>query len=184
MITRLEIFNGMYHPVYVNSLQHLSVSKIGDYIIRGCTEQDLSEVILINWQTLPEHYSDSFYQNLLKDAPDSFLVAEYLGKVVGYIMCRIEFGFSTVKKFGMGKKGHIVSIGILDEHRKKGLGTEMMQIVMKALKEGGCSEIYLEVRISNKSAIGLYDRLQFKNTTAYDNYYKDGERAFMMSRTL
>ncbi len=180
----MEKFNGRYHRVNVYNLQHLSSSKIGDYIIRGCTGQDLSEVILINWQTLPEHYSDSFYQNLLKDAPDSFLVVEYLGKVVGYVMCRIEFGFSTIKKFGMGKKGHIVSIGILDEHRKKGLATEMMQIVMKALKESGCTETYLEVRISNKSAIGLYNRLEFKNTTVYDNYYKDGERAFMMSKTL
>ncbi|MFQ6010607.1 MAG: GNAT family N-acetyltransferase, partial [Nitrososphaerales archaeon] len=99
--------------VYQNmrNLQHIAISKVGDYVIRQCTEQDLSEVILINWQTLPEHYSDSFYQNLLREAPESFLVAEFSGKVVGYIMCRIEYGFSTIKRFGMGKKGHIVSIG-------------------------------------------------------------------------
>ncbi len=84
----------------------------------------------------------------------------------------------------MSKKGHIVSIGILGDHRKNGVGTEMIQIVMKALNKRGCGEIYLEVRISNKLAVDLYKRLEFQNTSTYDNYYKDGEGAYLMSRTL
>ena len=71
---------------------------------------------------MPEHYSDYFFESILKELPESFVVAELNGRVVGYIMCKIEFGFSNFKKLGFVKKGHVVSVGVLEENRGKGVG--------------------------------------------------------------
>ncbi|MEM3803216.1 MAG: hypothetical protein QXX17_02285, partial [Conexivisphaerales archaeon] len=64
------------------------------YIIRLCTPEQVKEVIDVNMKTLPEHYSDEFYYELLESFPEGFIVAQLGEKVVGYIMNRVEFGFS------------------------------------------------------------------------------------------
>ena len=80
----------------------------------------------INLRTLPEHYSDYFYESLLEELPEAFIVAEISGKIVGYIMCKMEHGFSNFKKLGFVKKGHVVSIAIMNENRRKGFGSALV----------------------------------------------------------
>jgi ribosomal-protein-alanine N-acetyltransferase len=145
---------------------------------------DLPHVISINWQTLPEHYSDFFFEELLKETPETFLVAEKDGMPIGYIMCRIEYGFSTTKRFGLARKGHIVSVAVLESHRRNGLGRALVEEAIKGMKDRGCSETYLEVRVSNKDAIRLYENMNFKVVSTLQNYYRDGEAAFLMSMPL
>ena len=60
-------------------------------IFRRCEPSDLIGVMEINMKTLPEHYSDYFYESLLAEAPESFLIAEKGGQHIGYIMCKTEF---------------------------------------------------------------------------------------------
>ena len=158
--------------------------KIGDYSIRQCTHDDLGKVISINLDTLPEHYSDSFFEQLLVDNPESFLISEIDSSVIGYIMCRIEYGLSSIKKFGFARKAHIVSIAISEPHRSKGIGSVLIEEAKKALKQKNCSEIFLEVRTSNKNGIELYERLGFKILTTLKWYYRDGEDAYLMGLTL
>ena len=83
--------------------------QLGDCNIRRAEPSDLISVMEINLKTLPEHYSDYFYESLLAEIPEAFIVAEIGGKHVGYIMCKTEFGFSNFKKLGFVKKGHVVS---------------------------------------------------------------------------
>lgn len=152
--------------------------------MRQCSHDDLPEVVRINLVSLPEHYSDMFFEELLRESPETFLVAEKNGYTVGYIMCRIEFGFSNHRKFGLARKGHIVSVAVLEEHRAKGLGGALVEEVLLAMNKKGCSEAYLEVRASNKSAIDLYEQLGLTTTTRLESYYRDGEAACLMSKQL
>ena len=87
--------------------------KVGDYVIRRCEGSDLQAVIDINIAALPEHYSDYFFESILRELPEAFIVAELNGKIVGYIMCKIEFGFSNFRNLGFVKKGHVVSFAVL-----------------------------------------------------------------------
>ena len=87
--------------------------QLNGTIIRRCEPSDLISVMEINMKTLPEHYSDYFYESLLSDLPESFLIAESSGVFVGYIMCKSEFGFSNFKRLGFVKKGHVVSVAVL-----------------------------------------------------------------------
>jgi [ribosomal protein S18]-alanine N-acetyltransferase len=138
-------------------------------------------VVEINIASLPEHYSDYFFESILKELPESFIVAEANQKVVGYIMCKIEFGFSNFRKLGFVKKGHVVSIAVLREYRGKGIGKSLMLEAINGLATRKTDEIYLEVRVSNELAVKMYQDLGFLIKSRLRSYYRDGEDAYLMA---
>ena len=158
--------------------------NIGDCNIRRAEPSDLISVMEINLKTLPEHYSDYFYESLLSELPEAFIIAEVAGKHVGYIMCKTEFGFSNFKKLGFVKKGHVVSIAVIDEYRKKGIGNALVEESVNGVKIQKCDEFYLEVRCSNNEAVRLYEKLGFVIKQQLNAYYRDGEDAYLMAIEL
>ena len=165
-------------------MQKAIVARIGGYSIRECDRDDIPAVIGINADTLPEHYSDYFYYEILTEFPETFLVAELEGSIVGYVMCRIEYGFSHLRRLGLARKGHIVSIAVKETHRGKGVGTLLMKTCQDAMLKKTATESYLEVRVSNTEAIALYQRLGYKVSGRLEAYYKDGEAALLMAILL
>jgi|TARA_B100000446_G_scaffold111130_1_gene103796 ribosomal-protein-alanine N-acetyltransferase len=157
------------------------LKQIGNCILRRSELGDIIPVIEINLRTLPEHYSDYFYESLLEELPEAFIVAEISGKIVGYIMCKMEHGFSNFKKLGFVKKGHVVSVAVIDEHRGKGFGSVLVNEAIKGVKIRQCSELYLEVRCSNNDAVRLYEKLGFSIIQRLKAYYRDGEDAYVMA---
>ncbi|MGB6785873.1 MAG: ribosomal protein S18-alanine N-acetyltransferase [Nitrosotalea sp.] len=159
----------------------VALRDIGNCVIRRCDPSDIIPVMEINLKTLPEHYSDYFYESLLAELPEAFLVAEAEQKLVGYIMCKIEYGFSNFKKLGFVKKGHVVSIAVLPEHRQKGIGRALVEEAIVGVKLKKSDELYLEVRCSNNEAIKLYEKLGFIIKQRLKAYYRDGEDAYLMT---
>lgn len=168
----------------IASTLQTALRNVGNYVIRRCDREDLSSVIEINMATLPEHYSDYFFESILKELPEAFIVAELDHKVVGYIMCKIEFGFSNFHKLGFVKKGHVVSVAVVEEHRRKGLGKALMQEATSGMVARKIDEIYLEVRVSNEQAVKLYENLGLSIKTKIRGYYRDGEDAYLMAIEL
>jgi len=135
----------------------------------------------INLQTLPENYPEFFYREIHERYPDAFFVAEVEGKIVGYIMCRMESGVSN---FGLRwvKRGHIVSISVLAANRRQGIGTKLVQQAIEALiTKYNAKEVILEVRINNEPAIRLYESLGFTRNRTLKAYYRNGDAAILMS---
>ncbi|HSF28161.1 MAG TPA: ribosomal protein S18-alanine N-acetyltransferase [Nitrosopumilaceae archaeon] len=159
----------------------VALREIGDCVIRRCDPSDLIPVMEINMKTLPEHYSDYFYESLLAELPESFLVAEINGRIVGYIMCKTEYGFSNFKKLGFVKKGHVVSVAVLEEQRKKGIGRALIEEAIAGTKIKKADELYLEVRCSNNEAVRLYEKIGFIIKQRIKSYYRDGEDAYLMA---
>ena len=157
------------------------LGSVGSYSIRRADTSDIVPVMEINLRTLPEHYSDYFYEAILAEMPEAFLVAEFGGKLVGYIMCKVEHGFSNFKKLGFVKKGHMVSVAVLEDHRKGGIGRALVEESIKGVQIRGCDEFYLEVRCSNNGAVKLYEHIGFEIRQRLGAYYKDGEDAYLMS---
>jgi ribosomal-protein-alanine N-acetyltransferase len=155
-----------------------------NYKLRRFMPSDLEEVIQINRECLPENYTTLFFMNLFRRFPKTFIVAETNGETVGYIMCRIETGIPSFKILGITKKGHVISIAVLPEHKKKGIGFALVQDAMQAMAGYKAKECYLEVRTSNLPAIELYKKLRFEVTRTIRDYYADGEDAFVMARQL
>ena len=157
------------------------LKQIDDCILRRCELSDIIPVMEINLKTLPEHYSDYFYESLLGELPEAFIVAEISNKIIGYIMCKVEHGFSNFKKLGFVKKGHVVSIAVIDEYRGKGFGSALVDEAIGGVKTIQCSELYLEVRCSNNDAVRLYETLGFSIIHRLKAYYRDGEDAYLMA---
>ncbi len=100
-------------------------------------------------------------------------------------MCRIERILSKFQRFRISKAGHVISIAVLPEYRRLGIASALLKNAMKILKEVyDCSEVFLEVRVSNTPAINLYEKLGFMKVDRIKRYYIDGEDAYLMAREL
>ena len=151
------------------------------FALRQFVPDDLLQVIEINRICLPENYNSTFFLDIHRNLPDAFVVAEVNGKVVGYIMCRLEHGLSEIRRFSFVKKGHIVSVAVLPEHRMAGVGNALVTEALRALSKHNAEECFLEVRVTNESAINLYKKLGFSIARKVSHYYFDGADAYVMS---
>lgn len=152
--------------------------------IRVFEEQYLDQVVHINWTCLPENYGSYFFMDLYRRFPKAFLVAIADGKVAGYVMCRVETGFSEFGGFGVVRKGHVVSLAVLPEFRRKGVGRALLSAALEGVLEYKAKECYLEVRVSNEAAIRLYEGFGFESVRKMPGYYRDGEEALAMCKRL
>jgi ribosomal-protein-alanine N-acetyltransferase len=178
------------------------------YIIRRATEADIDQVIEVNLRSLPENYWYGFYQYILSEWGDLFLVAEIGGKIVGYMMNRVEETHDRVlmglenelepahkrsgpldvfkRVFsGSARVGHVISIAVLQEYRRRGIGSALMSEALKIFeKKYDVDSVYLEVRVSNQPAINMYEKFGFVKARIIRGYYRDGEDAYVMVKRL
>jgi len=152
--------------------------------LRKFAPNDLQSVMQINRLCLPENYTDFFFIDLYQRFPETFLVAEENGKIIGYIMCRIEVGLSNFGLGGLIRKGHVVSIAVLPEGRRKGVAQALMTAAMEGMRYYKAKQCYLEVRVTNTAGISLYKKLGFEVSRIIEGYYADGENAYLMTKKL
>ena len=157
---------------------------IQNYALRGFVPGDLDAVMNINRVCLPENYAPYFFLDTFNTLPDGFIVAHSQGQVVGYIMCRLEHGFSDLRKLRFARKGHIVSVAVMPEFRNMGVGNSLVQQALAGLPPHHVDECYLEVRVSNYPAINLYKKLGFQVARTIPRYYFDASDAYVMSKLL
>ncbi len=167
-------------------METVAESRAGKgFLVRKARREDLPAVIVINRVALPENYPEWFFEDHLNRWGEAFLVAEVEGRIVGYVMSRVEYGASNFDLRRLVRKGHIVSIAVLPGFRRRGIGTALLKEALRNLRERyGCEEVYLEVRVSNEPAIRLYEKLGFRKVKKIPMYYLDGEDAYVMAREL
>ena len=72
-------------------------------------------------------------------------------------------------------EGHITNIAIDPSYRNKGYGKFLMKSIMEESRKIGIDYMTLEVRVTNTSAIKLYEALGFKTSGIRPNYYTDNQ---------
>jgi len=153
-------------------------------LIRKCTLEDLEGVIEVNEQELPEDYPYFFYKSILDNFPESFLVAcNNEGKIIGYIMWRVE-KIPSNSSLKLVNKGHLVSVAVSKMYRRKGVASALLSNSMEKIRKYKIDEFVLEVRVSNYSAVSLYQTFYFTTKSIKHKYYRDGENAYYMTRKL
>jgi len=154
------------------------------FTLRRFQPTDLDKVVHVNQVCLPENYSNYFFMDLYERFPETFIVAELYGEIAGYIMCRIETGLPDFGLLGITRRGHVISVAVLPQYQRKGIGQALLEEAMTRMKTYKAKECYLEVRISNTPAISLYEKLGFETAKTAHGYYADGEDAAIMTRKL
>jgi ribosomal-protein-alanine N-acetyltransferase len=79
-------------------------------------------------------------------------------------------------------EAHIGTIAIHPDHRRKGVGRQLMKHALIEAANEGASLVYLEVRRSNLPAIHMYQEMGFETVGVRKKYYQDnGEDALLMT---
>jgi ribosomal-protein-alanine N-acetyltransferase len=79
---------------------------------------------------------------------------------------------------------HLNLLAVSPEHRRQGLGRQLMQWLTTTAIEAGVFRINLELRTHNEAARSFYQRLGFDQLGVVQGYYQGREAALRMSRWL
>jgi ribosomal protein S18 acetylase RimI-like enzyme len=89
-------------------------------------------------------------QTKLKIQSDLFLVAELNQQLVGTVMA----GFD-------GHRGWVYYLAVDPDHRRKGIGTAIMEKAEELLAQMGCSKLNLQIRADNSAVQAFYEKLGY-----------------------
>ena len=82
----------------------------------------------------------------------------------------------------MAGEAHVVSISVRESHRRQGLGELLLIGAVEMALLRSAQVVTLEARVSNTSAIKLYDKYGFEEVGIRRHYYSDnGEDAAIMT---
>jgi ribosomal-protein-alanine N-acetyltransferase len=79
---------------------------------------------------------------------------------------------------------HLNLLAVAPEHRRQGLGRQLMDWLTTTAIEAGVFRINLELRTQNGSARAFYEKLGFDELGVVQGYYQGREAALRMSRRL
>ncbi|NIO05592.1 MAG: GNAT family N-acetyltransferase [Proteobacteria bacterium] len=133
-------------------------------MIRRFEPTDLNEILQIEAQAFPKSsYTAEMFFDFYRCFSETFLVFEE-DRVLGYIIFE--------------PSGHVISLAVDPPHRRKGIGTHLMQVC-----EAHCKgdTLFVEVRIGNVGAQKFYERLGFHLKSKIRLYYRT-EDAYLMEK--
>lgn len=147
------------------------------YEIRPLTDKQLKEVSLLNQRCFKkgENYTKHTFAYLLSEPRTlSYRISTPDEKLIAFI-------FITLAEDGTG---HITTIGVAPEHRRRGLAQKLLAHTEEALKRRNVNTVFLEVRIDNLPAQNLYRRLGYAIVQRLPKYYNNGGDGFLMVKSL
>ena len=78
----------------------------------------------------------------------------------------------------------ILTVGVVPEHRGKGIANALMALITTWAKEQGTTAMMLEVKTDNREAIGLYESLGYSTLNIRKDYFGAGLDAQVMRLEL
>ncbi len=80
--------------------------------------------------------------------------------------------------------GEVTSIAVAPELWRQGMGERLLSLLIDICVENKMSEVDLEVKASNISAVSLYKKMGFQVVGRRKEYYKDKSDALLMTKKL
>jgi len=108
-------------------------------------------------------------------------------KIVGEQSGKIK-GFIIADKFRPRRSdqymGHIITIDVLPEARRTGLGSRLLNAAEEKLKANACTYVSLETAVDNLAAMRFYRKHGYIGLKILPNYYLDSIDALLMGKRL
>jgi len=128
--------------------------------VRAMTQADVVRVSLIEQSSYAYPWSDGIFRDCIR--------AGYWCQVVE---ARGDLLAHAVMSFGAGE-AHLLNVCVRMDYRDHGLGRYLVHQLMEQARETGMSDMFLEVRPSNPSAIHLYESIGFERVGVRKAYYQ------------
>lgn len=115
-----------------------------------------------------------FKEEFAKAPKDAhYIAAEIDGELIGYAGI-----------FYVADVADIHTITVSAEHRRKGIGRELLKRIIDWARTRKAEAIMLEVRVGNEEALPLYTQNGFTEISRRNNYYGPGLTAIIMRKEL
>jgi [ribosomal protein S18]-alanine N-acetyltransferase len=151
----------------MSELAYLGLARSSDAREIAEMSRDLIE------QGLTWSWTPARVQHFITGADSSVIVARRERHVAAFAI--MHFGDDVA---------HLNLLAVAPEHRRQGLGSQLMDWLITTAIEAGVFRINLEVRTQNDAARSFYERLGFSQLGVVQGYYQGREAALRMSRRL
>ncbi len=81
-------------------------------------------------------------------------------------------------------RGHLVTIDVLPDARRFGVGSRLIGTAEERLRQAKCKFVVLETSVDNQSALAFYKRHQYFLVKTVPRYYANGVDAFVLQKDL
>lgn len=129
-------------------------------VVRAMRESDLSAVAGLEKKIFSRPWSRQGFLDALCRSDTVFLAAEEAGEIVGYI-----------GMYAAIPEGEITNVAVAPEKRGRGIGGMLLGEMKKKAAGMGVQRLLLEVRVSNRDAIRLYEKNGFLRCGIRKNFY-------------
>ena len=161
----------------MRAINHFSVPRAFKGTLCPITLQDLNECWQLDLRCFVdgETYERETFRYLLSNPQTIALqIRSDDGEMSAFVI-------GVVEPDGIG---HITTIGVAPEYRRKGLARLMMHEVERSFAARGITTIRLEVRVGNDSAQFLYEQLGYVVVQRMQRYYSNGDDGYLMVKSL
>lgn len=144
-----------------------------ELVIRAMEERDIPSIMEIERSSFSTPWTEMSFLSEIYRKHGVALVAVWEEKVIGYVCANYVL-----------HESHILNLAVHENYRRRGIGTLLMNEVIRELKRRKCVFVYLEVRESNIGAREFYTRFGFKVESRRKKYYAnpDEDALLMMGR--
>lgn len=149
-------------------------------------ENELDEVKLLHKEWFPPQYPDDFYRALLRNNVYKSLLCLYDASIKGqkhtlilgcitYEYREVDYDilkFSLTDLFSEKRCVYILTFGVINEVRKKGIGSKLLKrVITETSKDYSVKYIYLDVVEYNDQGIRCYENNGFVRAYTKNNHY-------------
>ena len=131
-----------------------------EYEIERMQPEDVREVAALEAKIFSVPWSEAGFLSSLQSKDTLYLAVRKSGQLIGY--CGLLQSFD---------EADITNVAVEETYRGCGVASRMLEQLMELGKARGILRYTLEVRVSNASAIHLYEKLGFRQVGRRPNYY-------------
>ena len=164
----------------------MAISQADMLTLRPYKPQDFKQLLEIDAACFAEGiaYSEEEMRYFLRRSSAIKLIGEQAEagtppEIKGFIIADVLRPRSPQKPIG-----HIITIDVLAEARRSGLGGRLLDAAETELKKLGCEHVSLETAIDNFPALHFYKKHGYTGLKILPNYYLDSLDALLMGKKL
>ncbi|MCR5453218.1 MAG: ribosomal protein S18-alanine N-acetyltransferase [Lachnospiraceae bacterium] len=128
--------------------------------IRLADFEDAPELERISKSSMTSFWHKADFEDAIISQNAVVFVAVSDGQLAGYVVM-----------YFAADEGEIPSVATHIDHRKRGIGSSLMNIIRSEAKKRNLSKIFLEVRVGNETAHRLYEKSGFIVSGTRKNFY-------------